>query len=106
MGKLLGSLLGRLPFARSVKAVAAVAGACTLLAPGLSFACDDDYPTNAGWAPYPERPPVVVVDPRGGYDGYDRRDDWRRERAARAYWYWRGRHSEREHRHHHRGHWD
>lgn len=105
MGKLLDSLRPVSPLAlgRTLKAVAAVAGACTLLAPGLSLACDDDYPSSAGWAPYPERPAVVVVDPRAQYDRYE---DRRRERAARAYWYWRGRHHDHEHRHHHRGHWD
>jgi hypothetical protein len=104
MGKFFKSVRGPLNLGRSVKALATVAGVCTLLAPGLSLACDDDYAAPTGWAPYAEQQPtVVMVDPRVQYDRYE---DRHRERAARAYWYWRGRHREHEYRHHHRGQWD
>jgi hypothetical protein len=90
---------------RAVKTVAAVAGLCTVLAPSLTLACDDDYREPTSWGAYPaQQPTVVVVDPR---DQYDRYEHGRRERAARAYWYWRGRHREHEREYrHHRSHWD
>ena len=102
MGMFSDSVRRPLGLGRTIKTLAAVVGMATLLMPGISLACDDDYPAPTGWAPYPAQQPIVVVDPRAQYDG------WRRERAARAYWYWRGRHREheRESRHHHRGHWD
>ena len=104
MGKFFDSFRRPLKLGRTVKTLAAVAGVCTLLLPGLSLACDDDYPAPAGWAPYPsQQPTVVLVDPRAQYDRYD---DWRHERAARAYWGWRGHRREHEYRHHHPRHWD